>query len=158
MQLSEARPMRPRRVLAIASGGGHWVELRRIAPAFAGCELHYATVSSAYAEEVPGVPFHTVPDATAWDRVELAKLAWRVLRLIARVRPDVIATTGAAPGLFAVAFGRLFGARTIWLDSLANVEEISRSGRLARRFAHLWLTQWPHLARPEGPQCFGAVL
>ena len=32
------------------------------------------------------------------------------------------------------------------------------SGRVAGRVADLWLTQWPHLARDEGPFCRGSVL
>ena len=50
------------------------------------------------------------------------------------------------------------GARTIWLDSIANVEELSMSGSWIGRSADLWLTQWPHLARPEGPHYAGSVL
>jgi hypothetical protein len=76
---------------------------------------------------------------------------------VLRERPDVVLSTGAAPGFFALLFGRLLGARTIWLDSIANIEELSMSGRMARRHADLWLTQWPHLARPDGPECAGRV-
>ena len=32
-----------RKVMAVASGGGHWVELRRIMPAFAGTEVFYVS-------------------------------------------------------------------------------------------------------------------
>ena len=49
-------------------------------------------------------------------------------------------------------------AKTIWIDSIANCERLSSSGRRARRVAHQWLTQWPDLARPEGPHYWGAVL
>jgi hypothetical protein len=49
-------------------------------------------------------------------------------------------------------------ARTIWIDSIANVERLSSSGAQARRVADVWLTQWEHLARPEGPEYWGAVL
>ena len=59
---------------------------------------------------------------------------------------------------FGVFFGRLLGARTIWVDSIANADELSLSGRKAGRFAHLWLTQWPELARAQGPHYQGAVL
>ena len=55
-------------------------------------------------------------------------------------------------------FGRLMGARTIWLDSIANVEELSMSGRRIGHYVDLWLTQWPHLAQPEGPHYMGSVL
>jgi hypothetical protein len=52
----------------------------------------------------------------------------------------------------------LLGARTIWIDSIANVEELSLSGRRIGKHAHLWLTQWPHLAAPGGPRYEGSVL
>ena len=30
------------RVLAISSGGGHWIQLLRLRPAFAGADVHFA--------------------------------------------------------------------------------------------------------------------
>jgi hypothetical protein len=50
------------------------------------------------------------------------------------------------------------GSKTIWIDSIANVESMSMTGQKVGRFADMWLTQWPHLARPEGPFYVGAVL
>ena len=43
---------------------------------------------------------------------------------------------------------------------LHMADAISRvtSGQKIGRHADLWLTQWPHLARPEGPFFKGAVL
>jgi UDP-N-acetylglucosamine:LPS N-acetylglucosamine transferase len=76
-----------------------------------------------------------------------------------RERPDVVITTGSAPCLFALGLARkLFGARTIWIDSVANAEKLSSSGAQARRVADVWLTQWEHLAKPDGPQYWGSVL
>ena len=145
-------------ILAIASGGGHWVQLCRVATSFTDHDVHFATVDAAYACDVTPHPLHVVPDATRWDRWSLLRLGWSVASLLVRLRPDVVFTTGAAPGALAVVVGRLLGARTIWLDSIANVEKLSGSGRLVRRFAGLWLTQWPHLSTPEGPEYAGAVL
>ena len=78
--------------------------------------------------------------------------------IMLRERPDVIISTGAAPGLLAVVLGKLMGARTLWLDSIANADRLSLSGKLAGRYANLWLTQWPHLAGVDGPSFRGAVL
>ena len=44
-------------------------------------------------------------------------------------RPDVIITTGAAPGAMALVFGKLVGARTIWIDGLASADKLLASGR-----------------------------
>lgn len=147
-----------KKILAIASGGGHWVELMRLRPALEGHEVVYATVSEAYRAHVPGARFRVVPDVTRWDRLGALRCAVAVLGVIARERPDVVISTGALPGFFGVVIGKLAGRRTIWIDSIANVEELSMSGKTVRPFADLWLTQWRDLARPGGPEYAGAIL
>lgn len=149
---------RPKRVLAIASGGGHWVELMRIKPALDQHDVAYATVSESYRSHVAGARFHVVPDVTRWDRVGLLRCSARVLALLLRERPEVVISTGALPGFFGIVLAKALGIRTIWLDSIANVEELSMSGQKVGPFADLWLTQWPELARPRGPHYAGAIL
>lgn len=152
------RPSRKRPILAIASGGGHWVQLLRLRPAFEGRRVVYVTVRASYRTDVGDAPFHVINDATRWDKVGLLKMAVRLVWIMLRVRPGVVISTGAAPGYFAIRLGRLMGARTIWLDSIANVEEVSMTGRIVGRYADLWLTQWAHLEAPDGPRFEGAVL
>ncbi|MEQ8845521.1 MAG: hypothetical protein RIB58_11765 [Phycisphaerales bacterium] len=146
------------RVLAIASGGGHWVQLLRLRPAWAGAKVTYVSVRPAYASDVPGERFMAINDATRWDKVGLVKMGLRLIWIMLRVRPNVVVSTGAAPGYFAIRLGKLLGARTVWLDSIANVEEMSMTGTLVKDRATLWLTQWPHLAGEDGPACHGSVL
>jgi UDP-N-acetylglucosamine:LPS N-acetylglucosamine transferase len=148
----------PRKVLAVSSSGGHWVQLQRLVPAFEGCDVVFATTDAGYAVEVAPRPLHLVRDATRWDKLGSLVLLLQMARLVLRLRPDVVITTGAAPGCFAIVFGRLVGARTIWVDSIANVERMSLSGRIVRPFTGLWLTQWePLAAGPRGPEYAGAV-
>lgn len=149
---------RKTRVLAVASGGGHWVQLLRLRPAFAGEHVVYVTVDKTYRTDVGTAPLCVVNDGTRWSKWSLLKLAVRMAWIVLRQRPDVVITTGAAPGYFAVMFGKLCGARTVWIDSMANVEELSLAGRKAGRWSDQWLTQWPALARPDGPDYEGAVL
>lgn len=146
------------RVLAVASAGGHWVQLQRLRPVLAEHELAFVTTDAGYREELPDFRIHVVNDASRNSRFRLMLLAFQVLFVVIRERPDVVISTGAAPGYFALRIGRLLGARTIWLDSIANVDEMSLAGRLARPYADLWLTQWSHLAEPGGPEYAGAVL
>jgi UDP-N-acetylglucosamine:LPS N-acetylglucosamine transferase len=146
------------KVLAVASSGGHWVQLRRVVPAFEDSEVVYVTVIESYRSQVPENRFYCVNDATRWNKLALILLALRLGWIIVKERPAVVISTGAAPGYFAMLLGRLFGARTIWIDSMANIEDLSMSGSRAGRFADLWLTQWPHLAKAEGPYYGGSVL
>ncbi len=149
---------KPKRILAVASGGGHWVQLLRLRPAFAGHDVAFVTVDACYRTEVAPHRFHTVTDATRWNKLKLLRMAVELLVVLLRERPDVVISTGAAPGYVALRLGRMLGARTVWIDSIANVEQLSLSGQRIGRHADLWLTQWPHLARPEGPSYLGAVL
>lgn len=151
--------MKPRKILAIASGGGHWVQLRRINEAFEGLDVVFASVRSEYAEDVPGHRFYAVRDVTRWDRVGFVVLAVQLLMIFLREKPTVVLTTGSAPGLVALMLAKcLFRARTMWIDSVANYAQMSVSGMRAKRFADVWLTQWPHLCRKDGVACWGAVL
>jgi UDP-N-acetylglucosamine:LPS N-acetylglucosamine transferase len=148
---------KPQRVLAVASSGGHWVQLRRLTPAFEGQDVAYLTTDPGHRSEVAGARFYVVNDANRWNKLALLRCALKIFWTVLRERPNVVVSTGAAPGYLAMRFARLLGARTMWIDSVANVEELSLSGQMASARVDLCLTQWPHLA--GGPvEYFGAVL
>lgn len=149
-------------ILAIASSGGHWQELRRLGPAFPEGTVWVST-DPDLAAEVGDSKFFAVPDANRWNKLALGWAAVRILLLVVRLRPTHVVTTGAAPGLIMVVFGRLFGAKTLWIDSVANAEELSLSGQKARRWASEVWTQWPSLVDNAGTTnsniaCNGSVL
>ena len=145
--------------MVATSAGGHWVQMRRLLPAFAGCELVFAGVEPALDADLAPARYYRLRNASRSDPLGFFPLAWQLARALRRERPAVVVTTGAAPGLVALALAKLFaGSRTVWIDSIANTERLSLSGRLARPVADAWLTQWPHLARPGGPEHWGAVV
>jgi UDP-N-acetylglucosamine:LPS N-acetylglucosamine transferase len=147
------------KVLAVASGGGHWVQLRRLYGAFEGLDVAFVSLDSRYSEQVQNHRYYTVRDVTRWDRWGFVVLAFQFVRIFLVERPTVVITTGSAPGLVALALAKkVFGTKTIWIDSIANCERVSASGTYARRFADIWLTQWSHLQTPAGPHYWGAVL
>jgi len=147
-----------KKVLLVASHGGHWVQLRKISSAFDGMDVHYMTTTKGINDELSGAPLYVIPDAHLDEKLRLIFLSLKIFFIMVRLRPDIVMSTGAAPGFFALLFGKLVGAKTIWLDSVANVEKLSVSGNKVKRFADLWLTQWEHLAKPEGPYYKGSVL
>ncbi len=158
-QAGQGRAGRGRKVLAVSSGGGHWVELGRLRAAFAGLEVVYASTEAADAAGLGGARHYVVRNVTRRDRWGFAVTLWQLLRILLRERPDVVVTTGAAPGFLALAVAKLLcGSRTIWIDSIASVGTLSLSARLARPVADAWLVQWAHLARRDGPEFWGAVL
>lgn len=148
---------RPKRILAIASGGGHFVQLLRLRPAWDGHAVTYATVHAASASEVAPARLLVFRDVSRADWWRLPLTLFDIIAILVRVRPQVIVTTGALPGLLALALVRPFGVRTLWVDSIANSEVLSGSGGQAGRVATQVVTQWPQLAEP-GVEHWGSVL
>ena len=146
-----------RRIMAVASGGGHWVQLQRVMPAFEDHDVTFVTINPTYKADVPGERVLIVRDSTRWNKSGLIVLGFQIFLSLIRIRPHIVVSTGAAPGFMAIVLGRLLGAKTVWLDSIANVEKVSMSGRMVRPWAVLWLTQWPHLATDDGPEYAGRV-
>jgi UDP-N-acetylglucosamine:LPS N-acetylglucosamine transferase len=150
---------RERRILAIASGGGHWTQLRRLSPAFNDLNVSYVSVFAGNRDDVPDHRYYNVRDVSRRDRWGFAVLIVQCLGILVKERPHVVVTTGSAPGFVMLALAKtFFGARTLWIDSIANFEQLSMSGRQAGKFADIWLTQWPHLRRGQKPDYWGAVL
>lgn len=149
---------RKKKLLAIASGGGHWVQLLRLRPAFEGCDVAYASVHPSSAEEVPGHRYYHFRDASRKNKFAFLSVVFRMFWIVLRERPDVIVTTGSAPALICLSFGRMAGARTLWIDSIANVKELSASGQKAARVAHQCVAQWPQVAVKNELEFWGRVL
>lgn len=146
-------------ILAIASGGGHWIEMQRLKPAFEHLDVVFASVYPEYEADVPGHRFYSFRDVSRWDRFGFVILTFQLLKILLIERPKILITTGSLPCCIALIFAKyLLGAKTMWIDSIANVKQLSSSGKLAGKFADVWLTQWPDLAKESGPRYWGAVL
>lgn len=141
-----------KRILAVASAGGHWEQLKVLSASFPAGSATFATTTAQPEASV------VLRDCNRDRPLDCLVCAWQALRLVMRVRPDVVVSTGAAPGLLALFFGKLFGARAVWVDSVANAEQLSMSGRLAGGFADLRLSQWQHVAERSGAQYMGGLL
>lgn len=153
-----ATPVRPR-VLLVASAGGHWIELARLSAAFEGCDCRFVSTAPGMVAPIGDAPVERIVDSSRDTLPAMVRSALEIWRIVRRERPDVVISTGAAPGAMALVAGKLLGARTIWIDSIANGDELSMSGRAIRPFADLRLTQWQHLtSRYRHLRYFGQIL
>lgn len=134
------------KILAIASIGGHWKQLLRILPpTLESLDKVYVTTHPKCESMVSNNKFYTVSDFSRWDAYKIIVVFVQVLRILHRESPDIVITTGAAPGLVMLAIAKCFGIKTFWIDSVANVESLSLSGKIASRIATRTYTQWPNL-------------
>ena len=135
------------KVFAVASIGGHWVQLLRIAKALEKeFDVVYMSTHEKCATMVEGRVYYSMNDFSRWDFYKMFPELLHSIYIICKEKPSIVITTGAAPGLVCLFAAKICGIRTVWIDSIANVEHISFSGRNASKFASRIYTQWPSLA------------
>jgi len=147
--------MRTRRVLAGASGGGHWIELMRLRPAFDGFDVAFVSTLADHGDLVSGHRYYAIPDASRFRVLNFFPIFWQAIRIIGRERPVAIVTTGSAPMLPFILIGRLFSAKTLWVDSIASSEHLSMSGHIAKYLAGRCISQWPDVASKQAVEYWG---
>ena len=147
--------------LFVASDGGHVVQICRIARALPAAQVESSVLVTAGAIPANAPAFRLIEQCADWSRENPWRAvlsAWEWWRLLGRIAPGVVVTTGAAPGLVAVACARLRGIPALWIDSVANARRLSLSGRIARLIGVRVASQWPDVAERSGVDHAGSVL
>jgi len=147
------------KVLAIASPGGHWIQLNKVCnPLETQFDLVYVTPGSQYSSSKNSRKVLNISDASATSKHKLIPLALQLLWIFIKERPTAIISTGAAPGAIAFLIAKYLPIKTIWVDSIANVSVLSRSARMVQKHADLVITQWKPLSDGEKVIYKGAIL
>jgi hypothetical protein len=147
------------RVLLIASAGGHWTELYRLRGAFVGADCQFVSTAGGLTPPLGERDVLAVGDTARDTAHTVLPTIASLVRIFRAFDPDLVVSTGAAPGALALFLAKLFGARTIWIDSIANSEGLSLSGHLVRPVADIRITQWQHLAEQQPSlRYFGQIL
>ena len=141
------RPDRP--VLLVCSSGGHLLQLLELRAAWEGLPRVWVSfdkpdVRSLLRDE-PEVHFAHGPTNRRLDN--LVRNLVLAHRLVRRVRPAAVLTTGAG---VAVPFAWVARARRIpvvYVESVTRISELSLSGRMIAPVASRLYVQWPELAQ-----------
>ena len=133
--------------MLVASTGGHLLQLLELAGQYRRGSRHWVTFDKRDARALlagESVEYaHSPTNRHIGNLIRNCLLAFRV---ILRLRPDAVITTGAGVAVPFVYAARILGIESIYVESLARVEELSLTGRLVYRMASHFFVQWPELA------------
>jgi UDP-N-acetylglucosamine:LPS N-acetylglucosamine transferase len=131
------------RLCVVSSVGGHLREVLQLLPPPGSCQLRFV-INDAVQTMLPG-PVDRIAHAerdliVLWNGIE-------AVRYIKKYRPDVLLSTGAGPIVPFAIIGKLYGCKTIFVETFGAVETPSLTGQLVWRFADRFYYQWPQLGR-----------
>lgn len=149
-----------KKVLAVSSPGGHWIQLNKICDGLSKehTVVYAVPVSHFKSAQNTHKKIYDILDVSADSKIRLIPASLQMLFILLKENPDVVISTGAAPGVVAIFLGKFLRKKTIWVDSIANVKKISRSGNMVKGKVDTFLTQWEHLSDGKSIEHQGAVL
>ena len=132
----------------IASSGGHWEELMCLKPIAQEHDTFYVTEEGGQARDSSLEHVYLLPQINRRQKDFL----WRFMKLMVsagkimyREKPEFLVTTGALISFPFCLYGKLMGAKVIYIESFARVNDRSLTGRLVYPIADLFLVQWESL-------------
>jgi hypothetical protein len=132
--------------LLVCSNGGHLLQLVQLRDEWPRAERCWVTFDKPDARSLLGgeevVYAHHPTNRNVPNLLRNLVLAFRVLK---RLRPRAIVTTGAGVAVPFCYVGRLFGARIVYIESFSRIHEPSLTGRLVHPVADAFFVQWPEL-------------
>jgi UDP-N-acetylglucosamine:LPS N-acetylglucosamine transferase len=135
------------RICLAASAGGHLSQLLKITEDRHSYDIFCITTTDVIRTKLQKLDkVYVVGESNRQHPIRTAKVLFKCLKVVLQQRPDVVISTGASVGCITCYIGKLLGAKVVWIDSIANVERVSLSGRMVRYIADLFLVQWPKLA------------
>lgn len=153
----------PIRICAGASAGGHMNQLLKLlehTESWPEQPSFYLTTLDVLASKLSERGHvYVVGECNRHHPFRALQTFIRCIGIAYKERPDVVVTTGSMPLALFCLISKIMGARIVWIDSIANIDRYSMSGRFTRKFADLFLTQWPELAENDDKaECAGAIL
>ena len=133
-------------VLLVTSAGGHLLQMHLLRPAWTGLSEAWVTHDGDDARSIlVGDRVFYAHGPTTRNLPNLLRnliLAWRLIR---KLRPKAILTTGAGLAVPFAWVGRLRGVEVVYVESLTRIEHPSLSCRLIAPVASRVYVQWPEL-------------
>ena len=143
-----------KKVLFIASTGGHLSELMQLKPCFENYDYNIITektgstvnLKDKFPKKVNYLVFGTKDHLFSY----IFKFSFNILKsiyLYFKIRPEYIVTTGTHTAVPICYIGKLFGTKIIFIETFANSKTKTLSGRLVYPISDCFIVQWKEMLK-----------
>ena len=141
-----------KKVLFIASTGGHLNELLQLKRTMKKYDSYLITEKTKSTvnlkDEFSNVSFFKYGSKSHISYIYI--FPWNCLKglyYFFKIRPDVVVSTGAHTGTIMCYIAKLFRKKVIYIETFANINSKSMSGRLVYPIADLFVVQWKSMLK-----------
>ena len=152
-----------KKVLFISSTGGHFNELMQLKPMFEKYDYHIITdktnkdLVQQYEKKIYFLPYGTRSKIFSYI-IKYFYLCMKTVFLYFKLRPKYIVTTGTHTAGPMCYLGKLFGSKIIYIETFANSNTKTVTGRLIYPIADLFIVQWKEMLKLYPKAVYGGSI
>jgi len=154
-----------KKVMFISSTGGHLDELMQLRPLFEKYDYHIVTekddstrkLKEKYGDKISYLPYGTRKKIFRYLFI-YTYLCFKTIYLYCRIRPKYIVTTGTHTAGPMCYFGKLFGSKIIYIETFANKNRKTATGKLIYPIADLFIVQWEEMLELYPKAVYGGAI
>ena len=154
-----------KKVLFISSTGGHLNELMQLNPLFEKYDYHIVTekdkanisLKEKYGKNISYLPYGTRSKPFSYFFVFLY-MCLKTIYLYAKIRPKYIITTGTHTAGPMCYLGKLFRSKIIYIETYANKNKKTVTGKLVYPIADLFIVQWEEMLKLYPKAVYGGSI
>ena len=154
-----------KKVLFISSTGGHLTELLELKKLFKKYNYHIITektksnenLKDKYPGKVNYLLYCTKHSKIKYPFVLFINCFISLFYYI-KLRPDVIITTGTHTAGPMCCLGKIFGSKIIYIETFANRNKKTATGRLIYPIADLFIVQWEDMIKLYPKAVYGGAI
>ena len=157
--------MDKKKVLFISSTGGHLNELLQLEPLFEKYNYNIITekdksteyLKEKYKKRIYYLPYGTRSKLFSYIFIYFY-LCLKSIYLYFKIKPKVIVTTGTHTVGPICCLGKLFGCKIIYIETYANRNKKTATGRIIYHFADLFIVQWEEMLKLYPKAVYGGSI
>lgn len=136
------------KVCLVGSSGGHLTHLYMLKHFWEDRERFWVTFDKEDArsllENEKLYPCHYPTNRNVKNLIKNTVLAWKVLR---KEKPELIISSGAAVAVPFFYLGKLFGAKTVYIEVFDRIDAGTMTGKLVYPMTDLFIVQWEEMKK-----------
>jgi len=150
------------RVLFIASAGGHLSELLALREMFSNYESFLMTektkssiaLTKEFPKKIAFLFYGTMSHPFSYPFKLLGNCFISLYHYL-KFRPKVVITTGVQSAAPMCCIAKIMGSKVIYIETFANIESKTASGRIIYHFADYFIVQWKSMLKLYPKAKFG---
>lgn len=154
-----------KKVLFISSTGGHFNELQQLSPLFEKYDYHIITekddttksLKGKYGNKISYLPYGTRKKLLRYIFI-YTYLCFKTVFLYFKIKPKYIVTTGTHTAGPMCCLGKLFKSKIIYIETFANRNSKTATGKLIYPLADLFIVQWEEMLEIYPKAVYGGAI